>query len=1491
MKKLVIILIPIIIILIHNENALAQQDVYVVDTTLNNTHTVSEKYHVHGQMKLESGFSFSAATSGTLHIKSVSPLANEVPQVQLDQFKVVTENILIEGIKEDRDIYNLSNIEKAISVEYRDGMDRTSLVFDVGSSPSEKSIIASTAYDEFGKPTNYLPYTATSNGTAFYSSHETDQKNFYKAEFDKVVNDSKPYVFNIYEDSPLGRVKKSGAPGEYWQADGSNSTTHHYLLNDANEVRKFNYDGTSSAFYNASKLGKYKVTDAEGIEVLLYKDSEGKVILKKESVKDEIEGVYTEYLETYYVYNDVGLLMFVIQPKGVALMQANGWTFSSTIKQQYTFEYIYDAEGRLVEKKVPGAGWVYIIYDNLNRPVLTQDEKLRSENKWYYVKVDRMNRPVYSGLYQDVTNTSRIAMQDYVNTIDYGPNDHYEVRKASTDHGYSNRVFPTVNYEVHLVNYYDDYDFDFNGDPDYSYASQNLGSEEPASLAKIRGMQTGSKRLILNSTSWLIDVNFYDKNRRLVQTQSNNQLNTVVEDATTIVYNAHTSTGVKLNSHAQLITKKIQKHKSSSTDVITVSNSYEYDHRGRLLHSYQDINGTGKKLINSLEYNELGQVVENDLIGLGANTGDGYLQSVDYRYNIRGWLTSINNSELKDNQYTGNFTNNDADDIFGMEILYEKNDAELGNTGKNNGFISAVKWQTYDPFNLNNTERQRGYIFDYDKRGQLRNASFKGKGATDWTVETGAYNIENLSYDHNGNILSVDRYGLFTEGGTRSKVDGLTFAYSGNQLIQTNDSGNQNIGFIDGAALATEYLYDANGNMITDHNKSLTMTYNYLNKIETVNHSSGSITYKYDGAGVRVSRLIDDGTTQTIQQYVKGFIYENGQLSFFNTPNGVVKKTATGDFEHNYYITDNQGNVRVVFKDRFERFVYRATMESDITITDEQQYFSFPVSPVPYELANITPDTVNYEGKTEVISGNEVIRLNSANRLGTSIALPVKPGDLLDISVYAFYEDPDASNTITDINPLISATAGVFGGVSGGSEQEQFIFDAVKTALGEFPFAPENEADVPNAYLNYIFFDNDFKFVEGKAVEVTSASLNTPSKIGTPSPISVKKAGYVYVYLSYSGESEYWVSFDELVVDHTSHIPEVLAQNTYYPFGMRMEGVVNNTPLNTDPNQHLYNAGSEFQNDLLNQMPGYLSTFFREYDPAIMRFTGVDVMAEKYHSLNSYHYGNNNPVMYNDPTGAEYLSVEDMVNDAWNATPEGWNLSIHYDNGAATGYFGYNPTTGRTVYGGSNWMAAAGSLAEAIPSASFAYKNGTYTFSYFKLKLAGTPYYAESTDKWAGGQFGDFNEIKINTDIFGAFKTGTYLAGTSTTLNELFWGYEYYKGYKSDSRKALSRASPGRFKGLSNSTLNKLANFRVAKAVAKGLGRSLLGAGIVLSAVDVYQNDFSGSSVSWAVADTGIAIAAIAASGPAAPVVAVGAIVYFTARFGYGIYEAYNEGN
>ena len=75
--------------------------------------------------------------------------------------------------------------------------------------------------------------------------------------------------------------------------------------------------------------------------------------------------------------------------------------------------------------------------------------------------------------------------------------------------------------------------------------------------------------------------------------------------------------------------------------------------------------GLSEILLVLNKYNEAGQLIDRKLHSTVA-AGTDAKQSVDYRYNIRGRMTSINNSEL-----ASNTTNGDTNDLFGMELAYQ----------------------------------------------------------------------------------------------------------------------------------------------------------------------------------------------------------------------------------------------------------------------------------------------------------------------------------------------------------------------------------------------------------------------------------------------------------------------------------------------------------------------------------------------------------------------------------------------------------------------------------------------------------------------------------------------------------------------------------------------------------------------------------------------------------------------------------------------------
>jgi RHS repeat-associated protein len=116
---------------------------------------------------------------------------------------------------------------------------------------------------------------------------------------------------------------------------------------------------------------------------------------------------------------------------------------------------------------------------------------------------------------------------------------------------------------------------------------------------------------------------------------------------------------------------------------------------------------------------------------------------------------------------------------------------------------------------------------------------------------------------------------------------------------------------------------------------------------------------------------------------------------------------------------------------------------------------------------------------------------------------------------------------------------------------------------------------------------------------------------------------------------------------------EVTQENHHYSFGLSMEGVWSNTPSVSD---NKYQFGDKELNDDFGL--GWIDFGARNYDPAIVRWTTTDPLADAFLSWSPYNYVLNSPLNNIDPTGMAAMSGQTqrpgMATDIWgNATYRG----------------------------------------------------------------------------------------------------------------------------------------------------------------------------------------------------------------------------------------------
>lgn len=1135
----------------------------------------------------------------------------------------------------------LDNDLVSINTQYVDGLGRPIQTVTKRASFGNKDIIQHLEYDGFGREVKqYLPYTYDTTGVKKINplTDANGQKAFHNSLFGGTSGDY-AYSESLPEQSPLGRVLETYAPGEPWNKSAGNKpvTTTYRTNTAADQVRIWEISttqdpvtGFGGEYNNATVHGEgtlhvTETTDENGHKTLEFKDKLGRVVLKK------VQEGQNAYLSTYYVYDNLNNLRYVLPPEAVKAGEAIGNKISTAILNNFCFAYEYDQRNRMITKKVPGADSVAMVYDKLDRLIMTQDGEQRNKGDWTFTKYDELNRPAITGIFtDDSTNHDRAYHQNRVdamlifnlefddeqaNSIKEGvfieasqydgvsstyraeqyinlqPGFIYSGTSGSfmgeiqnpipnIDGGwvdiYYDKTYPDIAHsQVLTVNFYDNYDFTNETFTLPSGVFTAIDGELPTSTLAVKGQMTGNKTRILGTDDYITSVNFYDDKYQVTQTVTVN----------------HKGGRDVLTSHydfAGRLRKTHLDHFNQSADLTatTVVMNYTYDHGGRLLTVDHSVNGEAAKTLAENTYNELGELKDKQV-------GDAH-QTINYLYNMRGWLTHINDPATSGNDY------------FSMQLMYDN-----ATDAQHNGNIGEIVWR--DQFE----KEQKTYKYGYDYLNRLSAADYSalkdpmsGQGAQ--LVDVNNFQVFGITYDGNGNIMSLNRK---SKGVT---MDSLQYEYTnGNQLSKVTDDSQNSEGFKDGDDLTTEYEYDANGNMIEDKNKGITsITYNHLNLPKKVTFDANKyIEYTYDAAGMKLSQKVVDGSTTKVTDYIGGFIYEDNKLQLVQHDEGrITRENAAWDYQ--YHLKDHLGNVRTTFTTNPDPDdTYLATMEIENNST-ESQYFSNLTTAHVNLLANHTPN------------GNESALLDNGSPIGPAIMLPVVPGDTIDLEVYAYYEGGSGYSNSAGVTGFTAALAGAFGGLNGGTAEQQSVFDGINDFLsGLGSLNGTGNDNVPAAYLNYILVDQDHEYITAGWQQVSSAANFNLEQISLNN-IQVSKAGYVYIYVSMESNTTHGVFFDDLKVTHKHS--NVVQMDNYYPFGLTFNSY---QKVGTQENSFKYN-GKEVVDELGCNLLDYGA---RMYDPTLARWNNVDALANEYMDQGPYNYALNNPVIFIDPDGNKVI--------------------------------------------------------------------------------------------------------------------------------------------------------------------------------------------------------------------------------------------------------------
>ncbi|MHA3046234.1 DUF6443 domain-containing protein [Riemerella anatipestifer] len=776
-------------------------------------------------------------------------------------------------------------VKKSETVQYYDGLGRPKQIVGVKATPKGRDIVTPIEYDAFGRQAkDYLPIPQSGTlGGGIYANPQSNASATYGSE--------KIYAEKIFENSPLDRVLAQVQVGNDWSNKPINFGYDANTTADA--VKKYTTSTTwangatvsaltLSGVYGNAQLYKNTVTDEDGNTTIEFKNGEGQTLLVRKT-----DG--TQNIDTYYVYNEYNQLAFVIPPLAAAKP-----SLSTSDLDALCYQYRYDGKNRLVEKKLPGKGWEWMVYDQQDRLVLSQDALQRGK-EWFFTKYDALGRVVYTGLFSNTA--SRVSMQTALSNMNVNrANNERRTDAPFTLNGatvyYTREAFPKSSFKLLSVNYYDTYPADAPAMPTDIMGQETL-KPTITNNRSTKGLPTAVYLKNLEDDAWTKTYTYYDTKARPIATHSINHLGGYTKTESLLDFS-----GVALSQNT------IHKRDAGSSEV-KVAERLTYDHQNRLLQHYHKVDSGVEELLANHTYDELGRVAVKKVGGsIGAP-----LQQLDYSYNIRGWLTKLNRPEDL------------GMDLFGFELRYQNPVAsDAKQQPRYNGNIAQMDWVSRQDGQL------RRYTYQYDPLNRLRNAYYSKPNAT--VPITNAYD-EYLAYDANGNITTLHRFGG-SDQNMAVKIDELTYTYNGNQLTKVVDATRNISGYPLGGNAIT---YDANGNMTSLLDKKISrIGYNTLNLPNQVQSEAGNLSYIYRADGAKLKKEFNTN----VIDYLDGFQYEASRLQFFPTSEGYY------DYLHKRYVyhyTDHLGNVRLSY--------YRSS-NGNLTIDKESNYYPFGLEHTGY---------------------------------------------------------------------------------------------------------------------------------------------------------------------------------------------------------------------------------------------------------------------------------------------------------------------------------------------------------------------------------------------------------------------------------------------------------------------------------------------------------------------------------------------------------------
>lgn len=476
------------------------------------------------------------------------------------------------------------------NVSYYNGLGNLSEIVSTASGTSD-NVYTFKTYDSKGRESKNFYPTPIGSGLDFkdYYSFVSASSNYY--------NDEYAFKQNYYDDAD--HIVREDVAGNNWHAHSAHNEFSYETNTLSDKVIRYDADPIAKSYYPEGCLEKESAKDADGNEVVIFKDLDGNTILERRNQGD-----------TYYVYDKLGQLRYILSPQYQEKEDLAA----------YAYQYDYDECGNLVRKTLPGSQYTQYWYDKEGLLAYEQDALLRDKGLYRFYLYDRFDRVVLVGTTTSCNTNIKNAKHD----VSFSSQNGGIANSGYAFYGNTSNFSKGSNVSLEKAYYYDSYGFLSGAFKD------DFAPISPSQKGGCNDLLVGS--IIKTSNGqFLFTVNSYDPKGNLINTSTKG-----LKGYTSKVSNTYSLTNKLVTSDAELDVKY--------GELLKISLTNEYSTRNNLLISKKLIlsHGEGTESSSTLNYmydatNRLSQIVRPEQYG-----------NVSYSYDVHGWPVKIESNSFKE---------------------------------------------------------------------------------------------------------------------------------------------------------------------------------------------------------------------------------------------------------------------------------------------------------------------------------------------------------------------------------------------------------------------------------------------------------------------------------------------------------------------------------------------------------------------------------------------------------------------------------------------------------------------------------------------------------------------------------------------------------------------------------------------------------------------------------------------------------------------------